>query len=97
MTKVWLLTGTSRGLGRAIAETVLAAGDYLVAGARDPRTLNDLAVRYRETLRTVPLDVNDPVAAEAAVQVTLDTWGPLGCSGEQRGLRTSGAIRANVR
>ena len=77
MTKVWLLTGASRGLGRAIAETVLAAGDRLVAGARDSRTLDDLAKRYPETLRTVALDVNDPVAAEAAVQTALDTWGRL--------------------
>jgi NAD(P)-dependent dehydrogenase (short-subunit alcohol dehydrogenase family) len=77
MTKVWLLTGASRGLGRAIAETVLAAGDCLVAGARDPRALNDLASRYPETLRTVALDVNDPAAAEVSVQVALDTWGRL--------------------
>jgi NAD(P)-dependent dehydrogenase (short-subunit alcohol dehydrogenase family) len=77
MSKVWLLTGASRGLGRAIAETVLAAGDRLVAGARDPKTLNDLVIRYPETLRTVALDVQDPVAAEAAVQTVLNTWGRL--------------------
>ena len=32
MTRVWLLTGASRGLGRAVAEAVLEAGDRLVAG-----------------------------------------------------------------
>ena len=47
MARVWLLTGASRGLGRAIAETVLAAGDRLLAGARDPQTLADLAERSR--------------------------------------------------
>lgn len=77
MTRVWLLTGASRGLGRAIAETVLEAGDRLLAGARDPRTLDDLADRYPDTLRSVALDVNDPSAGEAAVQAALDAWGRL--------------------
>jgi NAD(P)-dependent dehydrogenase (short-subunit alcohol dehydrogenase family) len=77
MTRVWLLTGASRGLGRAIAETILAAGDRLVAGARDPQTLDDLASRYPETLRVAALEVTDPGAGEAAVQIALDAWGRL--------------------
>jgi NAD(P)-dependent dehydrogenase (short-subunit alcohol dehydrogenase family) len=77
MTRVWLLTGASRGLGRAIAETVLAAGNRLLAGARDPRDLADLATRYPETLRIATLDVTDPAAGEAAVQAALDAWGRL--------------------
>jgi NAD(P)-dependent dehydrogenase (short-subunit alcohol dehydrogenase family) len=77
MTRVWLLTGASRGLGRAITETVLAAGDRLVAGARDPRTLADLASRYPETLRIATLDVTDPAAGEAAVGTALEAWGRL--------------------
>jgi NAD(P)-dependent dehydrogenase (short-subunit alcohol dehydrogenase family) len=77
MTRVWFLTGASRGLGRAIAEAVLEAGDRLLAGARDPRTLADLATRYPETLRLAALDVNDPAAGEAAVQAALDAWGRL--------------------
>jgi NAD(P)-dependent dehydrogenase (short-subunit alcohol dehydrogenase family) len=36
MAQVWLITGSARGLGRAIAEAVLAAGDQLIATARDP-------------------------------------------------------------
>jgi NAD(P)-dependent dehydrogenase (short-subunit alcohol dehydrogenase family) len=77
MTRVWLLTGASRGLGRAIAETVLAAGDRLLAGARDPQTLADLANRYPETLRIATLDVTDAAAGEAAVRAALDAWGRL--------------------
>ncbi len=75
MTRVWLLTGASRGLGRTIAETVLAAGDRLLAGARDPQALADLATRYPETLRVAALDVTDPAAGEAAVAAALDAWG----------------------
>ncbi|WP_372492230.1 hypothetical protein [Micromonospora cabrerizensis] len=44
MPRVWLITGTSRGLGRALAEAVLADGDHLVATARDPAQLGADAV-----------------------------------------------------
>jgi len=44
--KVWLVTGSGSGLGRNIAEAVLAAGHHLVATARDPRRLEDLVNKY---------------------------------------------------
>ena len=37
MSKVWLVTGAARGLGRAISEAVLAAGDRLVATSDDEK------------------------------------------------------------
>jgi NAD(P)-dependent dehydrogenase (short-subunit alcohol dehydrogenase family) len=77
MTKVWLVTGSASGLGRDIAEAVLAAGDRLIATARDPRRLNDLAKRYGDRVRTAALDVADEAAAAAAVQVALEAFGRL--------------------
>ncbi|WFE53195.1 SDR family NAD(P)-dependent oxidoreductase [Micromonospora sp. WMMD1155] len=77
MTKSWLITGSSRGPGRQLAETVLAAGDRVVATARRPEQLDDLVQTYRERVRTVALDVTDPAAARAAVTATLDTFGRL--------------------
>ena len=46
MSKVWLVTGAARGLGRFIGEAVLEAGHRLVAGVRDPSRLSDLAARH---------------------------------------------------
>jgi NAD(P)-dependent dehydrogenase (short-subunit alcohol dehydrogenase family) len=46
MSKVWLITGSSRGLGRDLAKAVLAAGHRLVATARKPEDLHDLIVSY---------------------------------------------------
>jgi len=45
MSKVWLITGSASGLGRYIAEAVLASGDRLVATARDPRRLDEFVSR----------------------------------------------------
>ncbi len=77
MSKVWLVTGSANGLGRNIAEAVLASGDRLVATARDPRRLEDLVAKYGDQVRTAPLDVAHEDAAYAAVQVAVDAFGRL--------------------
>jgi NAD(P)-dependent dehydrogenase (short-subunit alcohol dehydrogenase family) len=77
MSKVWLVTGSASGLGRNIAEAVLASGDRLVATARDPGRLEDLAEKYGDQVRTAPLDVADEAAAYAAVQVAIAAFGRL--------------------
>ena len=77
MSKVWLITGAARGLGRSIAEAVLTSGDRLVATARDPNRLVDLEKRYGDQVRTAALDVTDATAAGAAVQAAIDGFGQL--------------------
>jgi NAD(P)-dependent dehydrogenase (short-subunit alcohol dehydrogenase family) len=77
MSKVWLVTGSASGLGRNIAEAVLASGDRLVATARDPRRLEDLVEKYRDQVRAAPLDVADEGAAHAAVQAAVNAFGRL--------------------
>src|ERR1700730_286042 len=77
MAHVWLITGSARGLGRAIAEGVLAAGDKLIATARHPQQLSDLVERYGDNVRAVALDVTDERAAIAAVQLAVDVFGRL--------------------
>ena len=77
MSKTWLITGSSRGLGRALAEAVLAAGDHLVATARDPRDLGDLVTRYGDRVRAVALDVTDGAAARASVATAVSAFGRL--------------------
>jgi NAD(P)-dependent dehydrogenase (short-subunit alcohol dehydrogenase family) len=77
MSKVWLVTGAARGLGRSISEAVLAGGHRLIAGVRDPSRLSDLAARYPDQLRAVGLDVTDATAAQRAVDTALQDFGRL--------------------
>jgi NAD(P)-dependent dehydrogenase (short-subunit alcohol dehydrogenase family) len=77
MNRTWLITGSSRGLGRALAEAVLAAGHNVVATARDPRAVQDLVDRYPDRARAVALDVTDRAAAAGAVRATVDAFGRL--------------------
>jgi NAD(P)-dependent dehydrogenase (short-subunit alcohol dehydrogenase family) len=77
MTQTWLITGSSRGLGRALAEAVLDAGHNVVATARRPDQVQDLVDLHPNRARAIALDVTDPGAAAAAVQATVDAFGRL--------------------
>lgn len=75
--KVWLITGSSRGFGRSLAEAVLGHGDRLVATARHPEQLSDLVTRYGERVRAVTLDVTNAEQARAAVAAAVEAFGRL--------------------
>jgi NAD(P)-dependent dehydrogenase (short-subunit alcohol dehydrogenase family) len=77
MSQRWFITGSSRGIGRALSEAVLNAGHRLVASAREPALLSDLEERYGDAVRTAALDVTDPVAAEAAMRIASDNFGGI--------------------
>ena len=77
MPRTWLITGSSRGLGRALAELALAAGENVLATARNPDQLQDLVERYPSSARAVRLDVSDRAQAAAAVTATIDAFGRL--------------------
>lgn len=77
MSQRWLITGCSRGIGRALAEAVLQAGRRLVATARDPSQLDELVRRHGDAVRTIALDVVDAAAAEAAIRLAVKTFGGL--------------------
>jgi NAD(P)-dependent dehydrogenase (short-subunit alcohol dehydrogenase family) len=77
MSDTFFLTGSSRGLGRHIAEAVLATGHNLVATARNSDSLADLQERYGDQILRVQLDVADWDQAQSAVQAGIDRFGRL--------------------
>ena len=75
--QVWLITGSSRGRGRALAEAALEAGDTGVATARHPERLEDLVELFGDRVRLVQHDVTDPAAAVRAVDTAVEAFGRL--------------------
>jgi NAD(P)-dependent dehydrogenase (short-subunit alcohol dehydrogenase family) len=75
--KVWFITGSSRGLGRALTEAVLDAGHRVVATARRPADLDPLVGTYGDRVRAVALDVTQPDQAVRAVAEAVDTFGSI--------------------
>ena len=63
----WFITGCSTGLGRALAEVVLAHGYNAVVTARDPSTLDDVVSGHPDTALAVALDVTDSAQIADAV------------------------------
>jgi len=77
MSKVWLVTGSGSGLGRAITVKALEAGHRVVATARDVRQLDDLVKSYGSRVMPVRLDVTDERESVAAVDVAISAFGRL--------------------
>ncbi len=77
MSKVWLITGASRGLGRAFTEEALKAGHRVVATARNSEHLVEVASKFGESVRTVSLDVTNEAQAKDAVDAAIETFGGL--------------------
>jgi NAD(P)-dependent dehydrogenase (short-subunit alcohol dehydrogenase family) len=75
-TKVWLITGAGRGMGVDIVKAALAAGDRVVATARDAAKVV-AAVGEHENLLPVALDITDTASIEAAVEAAIDRFGRI--------------------
>ena len=67
MEQTWFVTGSSRGLGRALARAAPPGGDLVAATARQPAELDDLVAEYGERIYAIGLDVTDAAAARSAV------------------------------
>jgi NAD(P)-dependent dehydrogenase (short-subunit alcohol dehydrogenase family) len=77
MSKVWFITGTSKGFGRIWAEAALERGDRVAATARDPQTLSELVERYGDAVLAQQLDVTDKAQVDATVRQAHEHFGRL--------------------
>jgi NAD(P)-dependent dehydrogenase (short-subunit alcohol dehydrogenase family) len=77
MSKVWFITGTSKGFGRVWAEAALERGDRVVATARNADTLTPLIDQFGDNVLALALDVTDKAAIDAAVKRAHERFGRL--------------------
>lgn len=73
--KTWLITGASSGLGRALAEAALAAGENVVGTARRTERFADLLSRYQDRFLPVEHDVRDTAATGRVVDLATERFG----------------------
>jgi NADP-dependent 3-hydroxy acid dehydrogenase YdfG len=90
--KVWLITGSSTGLGRALAQAVLERGYHLVATARKPEQLKEMSDRYPDRVTTIALDVTNPQSIQQAVEAALNAYNRIDVLVNNAGYGTVGAI-----
>jgi NAD(P)-dependent dehydrogenase (short-subunit alcohol dehydrogenase family) len=88
--RVWLITGTSSGFGRALAKAVLGRGEYVVATARDADRLADLAGDQR--VHAVSADLTDAGGRDRVVSEALERFGRIDVLVNNAGRTQVGAV-----
>jgi NAD(P)-dependent dehydrogenase (short-subunit alcohol dehydrogenase family) len=73
----WLITGSSTGLGRALAEAVIAAGHNAVVTARDVKKVADLVGDNTDRVLALALDVTDTAQITNAVSQAEEKFGGI--------------------
>jgi NAD(P)-dependent dehydrogenase (short-subunit alcohol dehydrogenase family) len=68
MSSTWFITGASRGMGRELAQQVLAHGDRVAATLRTPSQLDDLVAVHGHRLWVRQLDVTDTMQMGRVVE-----------------------------
>jgi NAD(P)-dependent dehydrogenase (short-subunit alcohol dehydrogenase family) len=89
--RIWFITGASRGFGALIAARTLAAGDAVVATARDPSSIPE-ALRRHPKLLALALDVTSEVQAREAVKAAIERFGRIDILVNNAGYGVVGAI-----
>ena len=89
--KVWLITGASRGFGALITQEALAAGDAVVATARDPKSVTD-RIGDHPNLLAVKLDVTKEEDAQDAVKAAVKRFGRIDVLLNNAGYGLLGAV-----
>jgi NAD(P)-dependent dehydrogenase (short-subunit alcohol dehydrogenase family) len=77
MTKTWLITGTSSGIGRLLVERLLQRGDQVVATLRREGALDDLKKQYDDRLHELRFDVTDIRAVHANIAAAFEAVGRI--------------------
>src|SRR5699024_2589492 len=75
MSKVYFITGSSSGFGRALSEAVLERGDRAILTARRPDGVADLVGKYPDHACAARLDVTDEHERQVAIQAALERFG----------------------
>src|ERR1017187_5361166 len=94
MSRIWFITGSSRGLGRSLTEAVLAHGDQVAATARNPEQLKDLKEKYPDQLLSIALDVTKNEQITNAVEQTIKRFRRIDVLVNNAGFGITGAAEA---
>ncbi|MGV9870941.1 SDR family oxidoreductase [Rhodococcus koreensis] len=92
MSKVWFVTGSSKGFGRNFVQAALERGDRVAATARDIRTLDDLVEKFGNAVLPLTVDVVNRRQVFEAVQATSDKFGRIDVVVNNAGYGLFGAV-----
>ncbi|MFI6731417.1 SDR family NAD(P)-dependent oxidoreductase [Nonomuraea sp. NPDC050451] len=92
MSKVWFVTGSSRGLGRNFVEAALSRGDKVAATARTTGSFDELVAAYGDAVLPLEMDVTDKAAVFESVKRAKEHFGRLDVIVNNAGYAQVGAV-----
>ncbi len=75
--RVWFITGSSSGLGRALTEMILSRGERAVVTARAPEQVRDLIERFPAQALVLELDVSRLDQVRRVVREATERFGRI--------------------
>ena len=90
--RTWIITGASRGLGRAFAEVALEAGNAVIATARKAEQLDDLVAAHPGKAFALPLDVTDKAAVDSTIAAAKELTGRIDVLVNNAGYGLAGGV-----
>ncbi|MEV0830448.1 SDR family NAD(P)-dependent oxidoreductase [Nonomuraea rubra] len=92
MSKIWFVTGSSRGLGRQFVQAALSRGDRVAAAARSTASLDDLVAAHGDAVLPLAMDVTDKAAVFESVKRAREHFGRLDVIVNNAGFAQIGAV-----
>ncbi|MNF23143.1 putative oxidoreductase [compost metagenome] len=90
--RTWLITGVSSGLGRALAEAVLARGEVVIGTLRKPEQMAEFEALAPGRAFACQLDLNDKEQVKPAITRAIKTAGGIDVVVNNAGYGLSGAV-----
>lgn len=90
--KIWFITGVSSGLGKAIAQTVIENGDFVIGTFRKQTQVDDFNMQYSDKAFGLTLDITKPSEIENAVKLISEKIGTIDVLVNNAGFGFAGAI-----
>jgi len=90
--KIWLITGVSSGLGKALAEATIKSGDFVIATFRKQTQVDSFKEKHGKSAKAILLDVTDLEGIDKAVSQIQEELGRIDVLVNNAGIGFVGAI-----
>ncbi|MBK7357615.1 MAG: oxidoreductase [Saprospiraceae bacterium] len=90
--KIWFITGISSGLGKALAQTVIENGDFVIGTFRNQTQADIFNNQHKDEAFALTLDISKPTEIEKVVKLVTDKFEKIDVLVNNAGFGFAGAI-----
>jgi len=90
--RIWFITGISSGLGKALAESVMASGDFVIGTFRKQSQVEEFNKKFAVTAHSVLLEITDEKSIERTIDIIISKYGRIDVLVNNAGIGFVGAV-----